>query len=229
VFERFTQEARQVVVCAQMEARELRHNYIGTEHILLGFWSNTELGAGAALTALGLSADYVREQVTAIIGMGEEATTGQIPFTPRAKKVMELGLREAHSLGHSQIESLHLLLGLVRENEGVGMRVLHESGVSSEQIRETAIAMLPAGETAGTGQQLGAGQFVATIGATARGESAAGPGASFTFTVTPDKHLRAVLRAAAQRALGDGREQFGVEDLRAVLDEQPPSSEAASA
>ncbi|MCL2419416.1 MAG: NDP-hexose 4-ketoreductase, partial [Conexibacteraceae bacterium] len=107
MFERFTEEARQVVVDAQLEARGLLHNYIGTEHLLLGFLANTERGAGAALTALGVTHDQVREQVIGIVGEGEEATSGQIPFTPRAKKVMELALRESISRGHVDIESLH--------------------------------------------------------------------------------------------------------------------------
>jgi len=214
VFERFTEEARQVVVAAQMAARDLRHNYIGTEHILLGFFGNTERGAGAALTALGVARDDVRERVVAIVGMGEEVTSGQIPFTPRSKKVLELGLRESQSLGQPHIESLHLLLGLVRENEGVAMRILHDAGVSSDRIREIAIAMIPAGET--VERHVRATRVPAVSG-------------GVTFTASPDPDLRRLLMAAAGRALADGRQEFGVEDVRAVIDEEPPSSEAASA
>jgi ATP-dependent Clp protease ATP-binding subunit ClpC len=220
VFERFTEQARQVVAAAQQEAQGLRHNYIGTEHILLGCFANTELGAGAALTALGLNADDMRERVTAIVRPGEELTSGQIPFTPRAKKVLELGLREAHSLGQEHIESLHLLLGLVRERDGVAMQVLHDSGVSSERISETAIAMIPAGETVDR-----AGDVAVQPARELR--VSAGHGAA--FTVTPDQAARRLLMAAAGRALRDGREKFGVEDLRAVIDEGPSAAETNSA
>jgi ATP-dependent Clp protease ATP-binding subunit ClpA len=220
VFERFTDEARQVVAAAQEEAQGLRHNYIGTEHILLGCFANTELGAGAALTALGLTADYVREQVTEIVGPGEQVISGRAPFTPRAKKVLELSLREAQSLGQEHIESLHLLLGLIREHDGVAVRVLLDSGVSSEQIRETAVAMIPAGEAVER-----AGKFPASHAREVRPSGSHG----MAFTVTPDPAVRRMLMAAAGRALRDGREEFGVADLRAVIDEQPPSSGAASA
>jgi len=217
VFERFTDEARQVVVAAQEEARGLRHNYIGTEYLLLGFFVNTEAGAGAALTALGLSAGYVRERVAAIVGPGDgQPASGQMPFTPRSKKVLELGLREALNLGHNYIETLHLLLGLARENEGVAMQILLDAGVSAERIRETAIAMTPAGETVDRVRLASAEQ--------ARGRQAVAPGVA--FTVTPDQVVRRLLMVAAGRALADGRQEFGVEDLRAVIDEQPPSAEA---
>ena len=119
MFERFTERARQVVVLAQEEARILKHNYIGTEHILLGLLREKEGLAARVLESLDITVERVRAQVVRIVGSGEEVTSGQIPFTPRAKKVLELALREALSLGHNYIGTEHILLGLVRENEGV--------------------------------------------------------------------------------------------------------------
>ena len=118
MFERFTERARQVVVLAQDEARALKHNYIGTEHILLGLLREEEGLAARVLESLDITVEEVRAQVARIVGQGDEVTTGQIPFTPRAKKVLELALREALSLGHNYIGTEHILLGLVRENEG---------------------------------------------------------------------------------------------------------------
>ncbi len=142
LFERFTERARQVVVLAQEEARALKHNYIGTEHILLGLLREEEGLAARALEALGVSIGRARTQVTRIVGWGEEATSGQIPFTPRAKKVLELSLREALSLGHNYIGTEHILLGLVRENEGVAARILLDFHADSEKVRNEVIRML---------------------------------------------------------------------------------------
>src|SRR5919199_2256670 len=124
MFERFTETARQVVVRAQEEARALRHNYIGTEHILLGLLRDENGGARDVLDSFDVTPEEVRAQVARIVGQGDEVTTGQIPFTPRAKKVLELALREAIALGHRDISAEHILLGLVRENEGVAARIL---------------------------------------------------------------------------------------------------------
>src|SRR5665213_2556343 len=142
MFERFTERARQVVVLAQEEARTLKHNYIGTEHILLGLLREEEGSAARALASLDITLDGVRAQVTRIVGSGEEVTSGQIPFTPRAKKVLELALREALSLGHNYIGTEHILLGLVRENEGVAARVLLDFDADAEKIRDSIIRML---------------------------------------------------------------------------------------
>jgi ATP-dependent Clp protease ATP-binding subunit ClpA len=144
-----------------------------------------------------------------------------MPFTPRSKKVLELGLRECKSLGHTHIETLHLLLGLIREHEGVGARILRDANLDSARIRDTAIAMIPAGETVSTGGHTPTVRRVQALHASGV------PGA--TFTVAPNQALVRLLMAAAGRALGDGRHEFGVEDVRAVIDEEPPSSEAASA
>ena len=155
MFERFTERARQVVVLAQEEARTLKHNYIGTEHILLGLLREEEGLAARVLESLDITVERVRAQVVRIVGSGEEVTSGQIPFTPRAKKVLELALREALSLGHNYIGTEHILLGLVRENEGVAARILLDFDADSEKIRNEVIRMLsgPGGRRQGsTGQ-----------------------------------------------------------------------------
>ena len=142
MFERFTERARQVVVLAQDEARTLKHNYIGTEHILLGLLREEEGLAARVLDSLDITVEEVRAQVARIVGQGDEVTTGQIPFTPRAKKVLELALREALSLGHNYIGTEHILLGLVRENEGVAARILLDFDADAEKIRNEIIRML---------------------------------------------------------------------------------------
>src|SRR4051794_8818058 len=158
MFERFTERARQVVVLAQDEARTLKHNYIGTEHILLGLLREEEGLAARVLDSLDITVEEVRAQVARIVGQGDEVTTGQIPFTPRAKKVLELALREALSLGHNYIGTEHILLGLVRENEGVAARILLDFDADAEKIRNEIIRMLsgPGRRSAG-GQQGGSG------------------------------------------------------------------------
>jgi ATP-dependent Clp protease ATP-binding subunit ClpC len=142
VFERFTERARQVVVLAQDEARALEHNYIGTEHILLGLLREEEGLAARVLESLDITVEEVRAQVARIVGQGDEVTTGQIPFTPRAKKVLELALREALSLGHNYIGTEHILLGLVRENDGVAARILLDVGVGAQAIRDEVLGLL---------------------------------------------------------------------------------------
>src|SRR6201986_1528613 len=142
MFERFTERARQVVVLAQEEARPIKHNYIGTEHILLGLLREEEGLAARVLESLEITVERVRSQVVRIVGSGEEVTSGQIPFTPRAKKVLELALREALSLGHNYIGTEHILLGLVRENEGVAARILLDFDADSDKIRNEVIRML---------------------------------------------------------------------------------------
>jgi ATP-dependent Clp protease ATP-binding subunit ClpC len=136
VFERFTERARQVVILAQHEARALKHNYIGTEHILLGLLRDPESLAARVLESFDVTVEDVRAQVALIVGYGDEVTTGQIPFTPRATKVLELALRESLSLGHDYIGTEHLLLGLVRENEGVAARILVDLDAGAEKIFE---------------------------------------------------------------------------------------------
>ena len=141
MFERFTDRARRVVVLAQEEARMLNHNYIGTEHILLGLIHEGEGVAAKALESLGISLDAVRQQVEEIIGQGQQAPSGHIPFTPRAKKVLELSLREALQLGHNYIGTEHILLGLIREGDGVAAQVLVKLGADLNRVRQQVIQL----------------------------------------------------------------------------------------
>lgn len=142
MFERFTERARQVVVLAQEESRALQHGYIGTEHVLMGLLREEEALAARVLEQEAVTIEKVREYAVKIIGRGDESVSGQLPFTPRAKKVLELALREALSLGHSYIGTEHILLGLVRENEGVAARILLELGTDQNKIRERTINLL---------------------------------------------------------------------------------------
>ncbi len=162
MFERFTDRARRVVVLAQEEARMLNHNYIGTEHILLGLIHEGEGVAAKALEALNISLEAVRSQVEEIIGQGQQAPSGHIPFTPRAKKVLELSLREALQLGHNYIGTEHILLGLIREGEGVAAQVLVKLGADLNRVRQQVIQLL-------SGYQ---GKEAATSGAPAEGTPA---------------------------------------------------------
>lgn len=176
MFERFTDRARRVVVLAQEEARLLNHNYIGTEHILLGLIHEGEGVAAKGLEALGISLEGVRAQVEEIIGQGGASPSGHIPFTPRAKKVLELSLREALQLGHNYIGTEHILLGLIREGEGVAAQVLVKLGADLSRVRQQVIQLLsgyagpsgssggkePAGQAAGSqsGENAGSGSLV---------------------------------------------------------------------
>src|SRR6516225_3481761 len=142
MFERFTDRARRVVVLAQDEARMLNHNYIGTEHILLGLIREGEGVAARALESLGISREAVRRRVEEIIGQGRQAPSGQIPLTPRAKKVLELSLREALQLGHNDVGTEHILLGLIREGEGVAAQVLVKLGADLTGVRQQVDQLL---------------------------------------------------------------------------------------
>ena len=158
MFERFTDRARRVVVLAQEEARLLNHNYIGTEHILLGLIHEGEGVAARALESLGISLERVREQVEEIIGKGGTLPSGHIPFTPRAKKVLELSLREALQLGHNYIGTEHILLGLIREGEGVAAQVLSKLGADLAKVRQHVIQLLSGyGSSGGRGEKTPAG------------------------------------------------------------------------
>ena len=167
MFERFTDRARRVVVLAQEEARMLNHNYIGTEHILLGLIHEGEGVAAKALESMSISLEAVRQQVEEIIGQGQAAPTGHIPFTPRAKKVLELSLREALQLGHNYIGTEHILLGLIREGEGVAAQVLQKLGADLSRVRHTVIQLLQGyagkGETTSPESAANAGQGSAVL------------------------------------------------------------------
>jgi ATP-dependent Clp protease ATP-binding subunit ClpC len=143
VFERFTERAREVVVLAQEEARRLQHNYIGTEHLLLGLLREEEGLAARVLESLDVTADDVRAEIARIIGRGEEpVSTGQIPFTPRAKKALERSLREALAMNHKHIGTEHVLLGVVGDEDAVAARILSHLGASAEQVRDVVVQTL---------------------------------------------------------------------------------------
>jgi ATP-dependent Clp protease ATP-binding subunit ClpC len=201
MFERFTDHARQVIVFAQEESRQLKHNYIGTEHILLGLTHEQAGLAAQVLQSLGVTLDGVREQVVQAVGPGEEVTAGQIPFTPRAKKVLELALRESLSLGDDYIDTEHILLGLIRESESVSGRILLDFNADPERIRTEVIRTL-------SGPRRGK-----------RGTAVVAHAADLTFVIGPDPELRRLLMAAAGRALADERQEFALADLLAAASE----------
>jgi ATP-dependent Clp protease ATP-binding subunit ClpC len=147
MFERFTDRARRVVVLAQEEARMLSHGYIGTEHLLLGLIHEGSGASGAALESLSITLDDARAQVVSIVPRGQEPLSGHIPFTPRAKKILELSLREALDLGHSSIGPEHILLGIVREGQGVANQVLATLGANGTWVRAEVTRFLQQGET----------------------------------------------------------------------------------
>jgi ATP-dependent Clp protease ATP-binding subunit ClpC len=150
MFERFTEKARQVVVRAQDEARGMRHNYMGTEHLLLGLLVVEEgLASHILINRLHLTSGEIRERVRKIVGEGDVFTAGQIPLTPRTKKVLEFALREALSLGHNYIGTEHVLLGLVRENEGVAARILGEYEIDPQKVRNEVLRELSGTATKG--------------------------------------------------------------------------------
>ncbi len=143
MFERFTDRARRVVVQAQEESRRLNHSYIGTEHLLLGLLREDEGVAAEALASLEVGLDPAREQVAEIVGRGQQAPSGHIPFTPRAKTVLELSLRESVRLGHPYIGPEHILLGLIAEGHGVAVQVLRVLGAPPEQVRARVFELMP--------------------------------------------------------------------------------------
>ena len=195
MFERFTDRARRVVVLAQEEARLLNHNYIGTEHILLGLIHEGEGVAARALESMGISLESVRSQVVEIIGQGAQAPTGHIPFTPRAKKVLELSLREALQLGHNYIGTEHILLGLIREGEGVAAQVLQKLGAELHKVRQTVIQLLSGAqgdEPPSSGEQQSSSR---------RGGGGGGGGESTSGSTVLDQFGRNLTQYARERKL----------------------------
>src|SRR6056300_737106 len=173
MFERFTDRARRVVVLAQEEARRLNHNYIGTEHILLGLIQEGEGHAAKALEELSINIDSVRSEVVEIIGEGQQSPSGHIPFTPRAKKVLELSLREALQLGHNYIGTEHILLGLIREGEGVAAQVLVKLGADLSRVRQQVIQLLSGyqgGSSSGSAPRGESGGQAAGVGGSSKGD-----------------------------------------------------------
>ena len=148
MFERFTDRARRVVVLAQEESQRLSHNYIGSEHLLLGLLAEREGVAARALESLNVTLTAAREQVEEIIGPGQQTPRGHIPFTPRAKKILELALREALTMGSEVIDTEHLLLGLLDEGDGVGAQILQRLGATAQAVREAVARLINAGSEA---------------------------------------------------------------------------------
>ena len=142
MFERFNEGARRLVVLAQEEARELRHGYIGTEHLLLGLLREEQSAGAFVLRSLGIKIEEVRAEVSRIVGHGDEVPSGRMPFTPRTKVILELALRESLALRHPYIGTEHILLGLAREGEGVANRILLEQGVTSQLMIERTLELL---------------------------------------------------------------------------------------
>ena len=218
MFERFTDRARRVVVLAQEESRLLSHDYIGTEHLLLALVHEGEGVAAKALERLGVALDDVRERVREMVGTGGSAPTGHIPFTPRAKKVLELSLREALQLGHNYIGTEHVLLGLVREGEGVAARVLSGMGVDLSGVRQEVVQLLSGHSRPATGtERKEPARTPAAARAQAEARRLAGPA-----PVSTDHLLRGLVRdpeSLATRALGAlGVTPTVLEDALAGLD-----------
>jgi ATP-dependent Clp protease ATP-binding subunit ClpA len=213
MFERFTERARQVVVLAQEEARTLKHNYIGTEHILLGLLREEEGLAARVLESLDITVERVRSQVVRIVGSGEEVTAGQIPFTPRAQRILGRADAESLSLGHEGVGTEHLLLALARETDGIAMRVLGEQGIGPDALREAVRRTLDEPVPDAVADRPAAAP-----------PASAGLRRAQPFAAAPD-HLGVPLAPDARRAIGralaaalaDGRDELTADDLRAAL------------
>lgn len=203
MFERFTDRARRVVVLAQEEARMLNHNYIGTEHILLGLIHEGEGVAAKALESLNISLEAVRQQVEEIIGQGQAAPTGHIPFTPRAKKVLELSLREALQLGHNYIGTEHILLGLIREGEGVAAQVLQKLGADLNRVRQQVIQLLSGytggRETSSTGSGEQAAQGSTVLDQFGRNLTALARDGKLDPVIGREKEIERVMQVLSRR------------------------------
>jgi len=197
VFERFTESARQVMINAQEAAREFGHARVGTEHELLGLLADPDSDASRALSSLGVTADRARERVVEIVPLGGPRSGSVIPFTPGAKKALELALREALTLGHRDITPGHVLLGLSHDRDAVAMQVLVSLGADQAAIRAAVVPLLPEPQEAGPPIPR-ASQPQPRI-------------------VSPDPVIRRLLEAAAGRALNDARTEFGVRDLLAAI------------
>ena len=220
MFERFTPQARTVVVGAQEEARVLGHGYVGTEHLLLALLAGPDNGAAQVVTAMGLDSTAVRDEILSIVGPGEGAPSGHIPFTPRAKKVLELSLREALALKHGEIAAEHVLLGLVREGDGLAALILTKHGIELEDLRRQVIARLGAGTGRKAGRfRRGAEARALTPGAASAADRAVALAGS--APIASHHYLLALLEdpdSAAARALsGLGVTREGVEAKLAEL------------
>ena len=221
MFERFTEQARQMVVLAQEEARLLKHNYIGTEHLLLGLLRDEGGPAGRVLESLGVTSSRVRAQVVQIVGSGEEVTSGQIPFTPRAKKVLELALREALSLDHNYIGTEHVLLGLVLENGGLAMRILLDFDADAKKVRN-AVLQIVSGPEYEEHQPPRPAETFAIREAAGELEAIAVPTPpAVTPASAPASFVQVLARAFDQAVAGAGGRSLDAGDLILALLERP--------
>jgi ATP-dependent Clp protease ATP-binding subunit ClpC len=204
LFERFTERARRVVALAQEEARTLKHGHVGTEHLLLGLLREHDGVAGQVLESFDISLERVRGEVVRIVGVGQHASAGQLPFTPDSKRVLEQSTREALGLGHSYIGTEHLLLALLTLGEGVSARILLDCNAKPDQVREAVIRTVSA---------------PATPAAPATTEPAPPSGNGFEawIRVGPGAGLRRLLMIAAARALDEGREDIQSRDVLLAL------------
>jgi ATP-dependent Clp protease ATP-binding subunit ClpC len=235
MFEKFTDRARRVIVLAQEEARMLDHNYIGTEHLLLGLIHEGHGVAARALESLGVSLEAVRQNVEETIGRGQEALSGHIPFTPRAKKVLELSLRESQLLRHDYIGTEHILLGLIREGEGVAAQVLVELGADLNRVRQQVLELLGGWAAAEAGEPEGGGPRGAAAGGLAGPE----PGMHIVGSPAQIAEILTRLRsmdtrlAAVERHLGLGAREpgpaTGAEPARGSGPAAPPQDEGPAA
>jgi ATP-dependent Clp protease ATP-binding subunit ClpA len=205
VFERFTETARLVVVNAQEAAREMGHRRIGSEHLLLGLLWDPDQLPSRVLAPLGVSRESAQAKLVEIVGRGEGTAGGQIPFTPGAKKILELSLRERLSLGHNEIRPGHLLLGLLRDDEGTGVRILLDLNVVPAELRGQVIDRLGKEDPQGVGQPVRRVEH----------------GPDWRFVARPDPELQRLLMRAAGHAFADAREAVTVADLRAAIEDLP--------
>jgi ATP-dependent Clp protease ATP-binding subunit ClpA len=208
LFERFTERARQVVVLAGEEAHGLKHGYIGTEHILLGLIREEDGVAAQVLDSLDITLERVRGEVVRTVGVGHEEHVGQVPFTPRAKKVLELSLREALSLGHNYIGTEHILLGLILVENGVSAQILRDCEVTPDQIRNAVIRALP-------------GHAPPPEPSVREVPVPRGPAFDEWIRVGPGAGVRRLLMVAAARALDDGRSAIEPNDMLLALIRDP--------
>jgi Clp amino terminal domain, pathogenicity island component len=211
MFERFTESARMVVVGAQTCASDLKHNYIGTEHLLLALLSDREDVPAWVLASFGVDQNNARTSVVAMVGTGKEEPPERKPFTPGSKMILERGLREALELGHDDIMPGHLLLGLVGVQEGIAFRFLLDRKVPLEELRAQVVERLGPPEACRLSREVRAGARAASSRGLIVGDSAP----------APDRELLLALRMAAQRAVSDGRDHYGFADLLAVAQELP--------
>lgn len=206
MFERFNQEAEQVLATAQDAARGLGHKHVGTEHLLLGLLADERLVSARALSAFDLTYELVRAQVVAKVGTGHEPTEGEIPFTPQSQQVFELSMRESLRLGHDYIGAGHLLLGLAYGKDTLSSQILRPVGADLRALRERTEPLIP--------------EAAAAVSTTNAVQPMLQPG-SASFAVAPDRQLSALLMLAGSRALGDARQEIAVADVIDALWDDP--------